>query len=95
MASHPSISDRFSVTSQALFERVQGEGFILDTRAEIYFGLNGTGVLVWESLAQGNTLEEAAERLTQKYGISKEQAMSDAAALVHELLQRRLLERSM
>ena len=83
--------DRFRVSPHALFERIHDEGVILDSRGEIYFGLNAAGTRIWEVIAGGATIEDAAQRLVEHYGITPEQARTDTAALVDELVGRQLI----
>ncbi len=43
--------------------------------------------LITESFDQDFTIEDWAERLTEKYGINKAQAIADSQALVEKLVQ--------
>ena len=91
----PSPTDRFQASSQALFERINNEGVILDMATETYFALNETGTCVWEAVANGGTFEGAALRLADRFSIPLEKARTDTQSLVHELLQRHLVEPSL
>lgn len=39
--------------------------------------LNGTGKLIWESVANGEEEEAIALKLSEEYGITKEKALND------------------
>ena len=87
----PASIDRFRIAPHALFERIHDEGVILDSRDEIYFGLNAAGTRIWEVFANGGSVDDAAQGLVDRYGITPEQARTDTIALVDELLSRQLI----
>jgi hypothetical protein len=86
-----SLDDQFIVSPEALFERLGDEGVILDTRTDIYFGLNATGRYVWETIAGGQSLNDAALRLVDQFAIPLNTARADTLAVVEELLHRQLI----
>jgi hypothetical protein len=90
----PSTRERFLILPHALCERVQEEGVILDSQTDTYFGLNESGMCVWEALASGDSIEEAAHHLVAEFGIPLEAARADAISLVRELIDRRLIQRA-
>ena len=47
--------------------------------------LNESGVLLWQRLEEGATLEELAELLTVEYNVSLEEALKDANEFVTTL----------
>ncbi len=55
-----------------------------------YLRLNESGGVVMDAL-DGGTLVEAAEALTERYGLSRERAREDAIVATRELLRRRVV----
>ncbi|GCE01078.1 lasso peptide biosynthesis PqqD family chaperone [Embleya hyalina] len=66
---------------------------LLDERRGRYFQLNPTGTLVLRTLLDGATAHQAAELLSERYGITREQAATDVAALLENLRKRKLAGR--
>ena len=64
---------------------------ILDSQINRYFGLNGSGAVVWTILSNGGSTESAISELTMRFDISSETAAADVATLVQELLQLNIL----
>jgi len=50
-----------------IFKRVQDGAILLDTRSEVYFGLNLVGSRIWEMLPGCVTLEALCVALGQEY----------------------------
>lgn len=62
----------------------------LDTAA--YHGLNPTGALLWERVADGITVEELVRVAAAAFEDAPEDLASEIAAFVGDLLERGLLE---
>jgi hypothetical protein len=85
-------TDRFTVSPNAFFERVHDEGVILDNKQELYFALNESGTCVWDAVASGESVENAAQHLAERFGVDLDIARRDTYALVQDLLSRGLLK---
>ena len=72
---------------------LDGETVLLNVRTGAYFGLNRSGTAVWERLADGATLVEAANRLVERFSITPERATDDSARLLARLISADLVER--
>lgn len=70
---------------------IHDEIMILDANQDRYLGLNGTGAIVWEILADGKSLDAAIDEIASQYEIPRETAASDVTKLVHELLELNLI----
>lgn len=69
-----------------------GTGVLLHLQTKFYFTLNATGVLVWKSLAEGNTSEEAiAAALSHAFRVDAETAARDVSTMLTELSENELL----
>ena len=71
----------------------EDELVILELTTSTYVTLNGSAKFLWESLADGSTLEELASSLVSRYSISTEQARSDVESFVSTLDERDLIAR--
>lgn len=54
--------------------------------------LNNSAVLLWRALEQGSDREALATLLTEKYEISRHQALADVDEFIHKLVQVGCLE---
>lgn len=70
---------------------VEGGLVLVDVRSGECFHLNHTGGLVWSQLAAGASNENAAEALSSRFEIGRDQAAADVAQLVSQLVAKRLL----
>jgi len=72
---------------------VGDEVVALDVGASLYFGLNASGAVIWQLLANGAAREEIVRRLTATFDVDAEQAGRDvdeffAELRVHDLVTR-------
>jgi hypothetical protein len=73
---------------------VGDETVLLDMSSGIYFGLDGVGQRIWESIAEGKTVGQTAASIAGEYDIEHARAETDVIEFVGELLERGLLLRS-
>ena len=64
---------------------------VLDLKGSVYLKLNGSGRVLWETLAVPRTDSELAAALVDKFGIDAKLAAADVAAFVEQLRSRDLL----
>ena len=75
--------------------RLVGEETILmDLSTGIYFGLDGVGKRIWETVAEGSNLEEVSAAIAAEYDVDDDRAKDDVVDFVGELLERGLLQTS-
>ena len=79
-------------TAGVSWREVGGELIALDVESSSYFSTNASGALMWKSLVDGSTERELAELLSMSYGITPEQAATDARSFVGLLDEHDLLE---
>jgi hypothetical protein len=72
---------------------VSDGGVLLDTAAEVYFGLNAVGMRVWQLLPPScQTLDELCATLAQTYPeVAPEELRRDVTELLAQLEQQGLL----
>jgi hypothetical protein len=79
--------------SRALEWRVvEGEVIAIDGDTSQYLGVNGSGALLWECLAEGSTRAGLVALLVSTFAIETEQAEADVDAFLSSLEENRLLE---
>jgi hypothetical protein len=74
------------------WREVEGEVIVLDLEGSVYMSLNGSGAVCWRALADGATREEIANRLTERFDVSRERAERDVEDFLQELGSHGLLE---
>jgi hypothetical protein len=66
-------------------------GVLLDVDRGLCFSLNSVGLKIWESLKEGCSADQIAEKLQREYSISFEQASTDVRTFLEELQSSGLL----
>ncbi len=62
----------------------------LDTGA--YYSLNDTGILIWESLADGQAYDSIVDAIVKDFEVDRETVIKDFERLVNELADQGLVE---
>ena len=57
------LPQRATLSSEALFQDISGEGVILDLKSSSYFGLDEVGVRLWQLLQSDASLQATYEKL--------------------------------
>ncbi|PJM75729.1 PqqD family protein [Bifidobacterium simiarum] len=73
-----------------VLREVAGQGVVIATgeASRDFHGmirLNGTGEMIWKSLADGRSEERIVEELTERFDITEEQAKTDVTAFVRQM----------
>ena len=79
------------IPPQVMSREVGDETVLLDLESGMYFGLDGVGKLIWESVSEGQSLAQVAEAIVADYDVDAEQAQSDVLEFAAELVERGLL----
>ena len=80
-----------SIPPQVMSRLVGDETVLLDLSSGIYFGLDGVGKLIWESVADGLSLRETAATIAAEFEVEEAQAQADLIAFATDLVERGLL----
>ncbi len=78
--------------SNLVWQEVDGEVIILDSKTSKYFRLNGTGAILWSMLETGAARADMIKRLLDTFDVEREVAAADVDAFLDALRTRRLLE---
>ena len=85
------LDTKLSVPPQVMSRMVGDETVLLDLASGVYFGLDGVGKRVWESVAEGNSLDQAVAVIVSEYDVDKAQAQADVLKFASNLVERGLL----
>ena len=83
---------RLSIPPQVMSRLVGDETVLLDLKSGIYFGIDGVGKRIWESVADGHTVGETVAAIVSEYAVDEDQAQADVIEFAGNLLERGLLE---
>ena len=83
---------RFSVSPDIKISVIDGEAALLNVRTGAYFGLNPVGTLIWQSLADGKTFDEAVQVVCKEFAVDAAVAAADARTFARKMLDRGLLQ---
>jgi len=85
------LDTKLSIPPQVMSRLVGDETVLLDLSSGIYFGLDGVGKRIWESVAEGCSLGETAEVIAAEFEVDEEKAQADLLAFATDLVERGLL----
>ena len=88
---NPSLPTQVEISSEALFQELEGETVLLNLQSERYYGLDDVGTRMWELLAENGDVAAAAAHLLKEYNVEPAQLESDLATLIGRLAEAGLL----
>ena len=80
-----------SLADHAIFDTTDGAGVILDTRAGLYFGLNGVATMMLEAGLSCETIDQVVARLGERVDGSADTLRAGVEVLTAKLRARDLL----
>ena len=80
------------VSDDVVFRELDGEGVILNLASGIYFGLDQTGMRMWQLIDQHGRLAEVLAALCDEYEAPRETLERDLMGLAGELSEKGLLK---
>jgi hypothetical protein len=83
---------KWSIPPQVMSRLVDDETVLLDLESGMYFGLDGVGKLIWESVTDGKSLGEISAVITAEFEVDEAQALIDVIAFASDLVERGLLK---
>ena len=85
------LDTHLSVPPQVMSRPVGDETVLLDLASGIYFGVEGVGQRIWEAVAEGQSLGQAAAVVAAEYDVDEARAQQDVIAFATDLVSRGLL----
>ena len=80
------LPQRVTLSPEALFQEIAGEGVILDLASSSYFGLDEVGVRLWQLLQADPSMQAACHVLLEEYEVEPAQLEQDLARLLDQLV---------
>ena len=90
METYPSISVNFK--AEVLVEELGDEAVILNSETEHYYGLDGTGLRLWQLLTKHGNTQDTVTEFISEYDLDEKTAHRDLAKLIVDLEKAGLLE---
>jgi metallophosphoesterase superfamily enzyme len=83
----------YSIRPNVLVERVADEAVLVDLATERVITLNTVGVAVWSSIEDGASIDDAIDRLAQRYRVERSVIAGDVDRFMTSLLSLGLISR--
>ena len=87
------LNDTITIADTVFAQEVDDEMVILDTTSEQYFGLDATGVVIWQHLNENGSLQEVFDTMLEMYDVDAKQLEADICRFVQELVDAGLVKR--
>jgi division protein CdvB (Snf7/Vps24/ESCRT-III family) len=89
---HPFPPDqKFTLAPEVLLQRFEEKSLLLDLSSERIYQINDTGTRLAELIEANLSLDEMLSTLTSEYQASPDELARDVHALLHELLEEKLI----
>jgi hypothetical protein len=85
------LETKLSIPPQVMSRLVGDETVLLDIASGVYFGLDGVGKRIWESVAEGQNLAQTIAVITREFEVDEAQAQADVIEFTNDLVERGLL----
>ena len=86
------LDDKLIVADTVFAQMVDDEMVLLDTESGEYFGLDGTGAVIWQHMGENESLREVYEAMLEMYDVKPEQLENDIITFVQKLLDAGLVQ---
>ena len=85
------LDSKLTIPPQVMSRLVGDETVLLNLESGLYFGLDGVGQRVWESVSEGKNLGDTVGVIVAQYEVDEEQAAADVLEFARTLIERGLL----
>ena len=85
------LDTKLSIPPQVMSRLVGDETVLLDLASGIYFGLDGVGKRIWETVEDGQSLAQTVAVITAEFAVDEAQAHEDVIQFTIDLVERGLL----
>ena len=80
-------SPLYKLSSNHLFSEVGEEAVILELDSGVYYGLNETGVQIWQWLKEPKRFTELYQLLMDEYDVDSQQCEADLKAILQGMTE--------
>ena len=85
------LETQLTIPPQVMSRLVGEETVLLNLESGVYFGLDGVGKFIWDSLSEGKSLAETIDAIVDEYEVDEDQARADAVTFANELTEKGLI----
>jgi len=86
------LESRVRLSSEVLFQELQGEAVLLNLSTGVYLGLDATGTRIWQLMEADGSLRKVLDAMLAEYNVSEELCAADLLKLVAKMQENGLLE---
>jgi Coenzyme PQQ synthesis protein D (PqqD) len=86
----PTLDATVTISPEAVFKELSGEGVLLDLASGIYFGLDETSTRLWQLLQEHGSVRRVYEAMLLEFDVSRDRLEQDILAFVLDLTRRNL-----
>ena len=91
------LTERYVRSQSVVSRRIAGETLIVPVRGRVgdlasIYSFNGTGTLLWESMASLQSFSDLVEILEREYAVEHEQAVQDVRQFMNDAVTAGLVE---
>lgn len=85
------LNARWTISDQAIANRVGDEMVVLHLANGTYFGLDPIGALLWEGLTSGELPSQVCDKVLEQFEVDRDTAEQDLRAFLGELAESDLI----
>ena len=85
------ISKHYTIPHTVMIQSVDDETLLFDSATELFFALNDTGAIMWESITAYNDLSDVYNELLEAFEVAPEQLENDLELFVSSLAEQGLM----
>lgn len=85
------LDSKLIIPPQVMSRLVGDETVLLNLESGLYFGLDGVGQRIWETVSEGKKLCETVAVIVAEYDVNEAQAAADVLEFASTLVERGLL----
>ena len=82
----------FQAVQDHLYSDLSGEGVVLNIRNGKYYGLNGVGVTIWNTIQVAASLQEIKSEVIREYDVSDETCQQELVTFIKDMIREELVE---
>ena len=79
------LKDSIAIPEEVLFRELDDEAVLLNLKTGVYFGLNSTGLRIWQLIVEGRSLEQVLEMMRGEYEVDGQVVERDLLDLCRQL----------
>lgn len=86
------LDQKINIADSVFSQEVDNEIVLLDTESEEYFGLDETAAVIWQHLADNESLRDVHASMLAIYDVEPEQLAKDITSFIQKLVDAGLVQ---